>query len=467
MRINWLGTGLFAFVAVSLGIALLPGCDGNGSGRPPERSDPNLAGEGAEPRLEWAPPVEIAVGEAYQGPWRMNESDFRYVDAPTVARSNAGLVAVAWVDQAERDVFVQLFGQDGDARLEAPVNVSRSPRVFSWLPRVVIGAGEHPDIHVLWQEIVFSGGSHGGETFFARSTDGGRSFTAPLNLSNTPAGAGKGRLSPERWDNGSLDLIRTPDGDLVAAWTEYEGALRVSRSTDGGVSFGAPVLVAGHPPDLPARGPSLAMAPDGALHLAWDVGEDPRANIRIARSDDGGRSFGEPHVVLPSGGHADAPKVAVDAYGTVHLVFAESAAGPFRRSHLRYARSPAGRYAFEETRQLAELTTRGRDGAGFPHLALDGDGNPYLVWEVFPPEGRNPEGLAISLSRDGGRSFDAPSLVPGTREPGLGFNGSLQGLLMRKLAVDSAGGIAVVNSTFQPGERSRVRLMFGRAAGEG
>lgn len=55
-------------------------------------------------------------------------------------------------------------------------------------------------------------------------------------------------------------------------------------------------------------------------------------------------------------------------------------------------------------------------------------------------------------------------MVSGTADPELGFSGSLQGLLMRKLAVNRAGAIAVVNSTFQPNDVSRVRLILGRVA---
>jgi hypothetical protein len=36
-------------------------------------------------------------------------------------------------------------------------------------------------------------------------------------------------------------------------------------------------------------------------------------------------------------------------------------------------------------------------------------------------------------------------------------------LLMRKLAVNEAGAIAVVNSTFRANETSRIRLFRGRA----
>ena len=56
-------------------------------------------------------------------------------------------------------------------------------------------------------------------------------------------------------------------------------------------------------------------------------------------------------------------------------------------------------------------------------------------------------------------------MVPGSADPALGVNGSQQGLLMRKLAVNAAGAIAIVNSTFRMNDRSRVWLLRGEAAG--
>src|ERR671939_82717 len=93
---------------------------------------------------------------------------------------------------------VELAGGRGE-----PVNVSRSPHTFSWLPRIAVSSADPRRVLVLWQEIIFSGGSHGGDILLARSEDGGRSFAPPLNLSNSRAGDGKGRLTRERWHNRS------------------------------------------------------------------------------------------------------------------------------------------------------------------------------------------------------------------------------------------------------------------------
>ena len=420
-------------------------------------------GETGSLQVTWEKRIEVAAGGGYRGPWRMNASDFYFVDDPTVAIDQQGAVALAWVDQSRQDIFFQSFGPDGSKRLEKPVNVSRSLGVFSWLPRLVVGADDGRAVYVLWQEIVFSGGSHGGEIFFARSTDGGRAFDKPVNLSNSIPGDGKGRLTRRHWDNGSLDLALGPKGTLYAAWTEYEGRLWFSRSTDNGATFTDPLHVNPGADQLPARGPSLAVGAGGRVYLAWTVGEDAAADIRITESVDDGGSFGASRVVLASDGHADAPKIAVDGTGTVHLVYGESAPGSDRRYHVKYARSNKGPRGFEASREISGPLAPGVESASFPALSLDSDGTIFVLWELFPRPRYSPQGLGYTHSADGGRTFAPPSVVPGSRDAALGVNGSQQGLLMRKLAINGAGAIAVVNSTFKRNQESRVWLHRGRA----
>jgi hypothetical protein len=411
------------------------------------------AGHAAEPPA-WRGSTEVAAGRAERGPWRMNESRFLYVDDPSVAIDERGGVSVVWVDQARKDVLFQRFSAAG-APLGAPANVSRSPKVFSWLPRVALAPGEPQKVYVLWQEIIFSGGSHGGDILFARSEDGGRSFSAPRNLSNSLAGDGKGRISRDIWHNGSLDLAVGAGGALYAAWTEYEGVLWFSRSVDGGARFSPPRRIAGGGAEKPARAPALAPGQGGELYLAWTVGEERSADIRATRSADGGSSFEATRIVAPSPGYSDAPRLAVDAHGTVHLVYAEAAGGPFTPARIRYTRSLDGARSFAPPREISA------PGAGFPALSVDDRANLCVVWELFPDPHGYPRGLAVAVSRDAGRSFGAPTPVPDSVDPAGGWNGSNQGFLMRKLAMNRSGALAIVNSSLKPGERSRVWLTLG------
>ncbi len=417
----------------------------------------------AQPAVLWQGSTEIAAGRGEKGPWRQNDSRYDYVDDPAVAMDDRGRTAVAWVEQARKDVLFQRFAADGTTRIGKPVNVSRSPATFSWLPRVAIAPDAQQHIFILWQEIIFSGASHGGEMFFARSEDGGASFSEPLNISNNVGGDGKGRINKDVWHNGSYDLVAGPDGVLYAAWTEYDGPLWFSRSTDGGKSFSRPQKVAGGGDAMPARGASLAAGKRRELYLAWTTGEDESADIHVAKSIDGGETFGGPVVAFKSKGYSDAPKLAVGGTGTVHLVFAESAGGPFERYHIRYARSLDGARSFEQPRDISSVAGK---GAAFPSLGIDTSGNVYVTWEIFSDRASRPRGLGMTVSLDGGRSFGAPQEVPGSTAPDGGGNGSYQGLLMKKLAVGDSGAVMVVNSSMQENVRSRVWLMRGRLGKE-
>ncbi|HSV34088.1 MAG TPA: sialidase family protein [Ramlibacter sp.] len=414
---------------------------------------------GPAPALQWQGSVEVARGRGLRGPWQQNESRYDFVDDPSVALDDAGEAAIAWVDQARKAVLFQRYSAEGKPLLAQPVDVSRQPRTFSWLPRVALAPGLPRRVWVLWQEIIFSGGSHGGEMFMARSQDGGKSFAAPVNLSRSVGGDGKGRVNREVWHNGSHDLVAGPGGVAYAAWTEYEGPLWLSRSVEGGAAFSRPVRIAGE--QAPARAPSLAVGADAALYLAWTLGDDDAADIHVARSMDGGQSFAAPVRVAASPGYSDAPRIAVDAQGVLHLVYAESSAGPFGSYRVFYTRSRDGGLGFEAPQAISDRLPPGFTSAAFPELALDARGRVFVLFELFRTPREPSLGLALAISGDRGRSFSPAVMVPGSVDPGGGFNGSSQGLLMRKLAVNASSHVAIVNSSLKQGSHSRVWLLRG------
>ena len=404
--------------------------------------------------------MEVARGPGERGVWQQNESRYSFVDDPTVAWSRQGELAVAWVDQRRKAVLLQRYSADGNALLGSPVDVSQQPETFSWLPRLAWAPDDAGRLYVLWQEIIFSGGSHGGEILFAVSQDGGRSFAPPVNLSQSRAGDGKGRINRDTWHNGSLDIAAAPDGHVIAAWTEYDGRLWVARSGNGGRNFSKPVRVAGEPPAPPARAPALAIGADRAVVLAWTTGDDDAADIWIARSSDGGASFLAPRPAAVTAGYSDAPKLAFDASGALHLVHAESRGGPFEPSSIRHLRSVDSGRSFGPASEISRPLPTGYAGAGFPSLGIDARGRVVVMWELLRESTLSPYGLAVAVSEDGTK-FGAARLIPGSADPGGGINGSTQGLLMRKLAVRADGEVAVVNSAVKIGSYSWVRLLRG------
>jgi hypothetical protein len=411
--------------------------------------------------ITWEQPVELARGKGVRGPWQQNDSRYDFVDDPAVVLQPDGAALTAWVDQARKSVFVQRRALDGRA-MGAPAELTGPPGMFSWIPRLAVAPDAPGSAFLLWQEIIFSGGSHGGDMLLARSGDGARTFGAPLNISSSVGGDGKGRITPEYWHNGSYDLLAAAGGAVFAAWTEYDGPLWITQSSDSGRSFAQALMVAGGPGDKPARAPALALTRDGALLLAWTQGDNPSAAIHLARRPRDARAFGAPLRIATGTGYADGPRLAVDGRGTVHLAWAESEGGPFRRQRVLYARSVDGGQSFEAPRAIVAGLPAPYVSAGFPSLGVDPAGRVVVLAELYESVRERPRALGITVSRDGGGTFSAPELVPGSRDPGGGFNGSSQGLLIPKLALDASGRIAVVNSALREGSHSRVWLMRGR-----
>lgn len=402
--------------------------------------------------LQWRPRVEVASGPAHRGPWRMNRSNWRFVDDPTVDIGPDGSILVGWVNHVTMDVHLQRWTSNLEPSFPKPVNVSTNPDTFSWLPKVRVHPTKPDHVYLLWQEIIFSGGSHGGEILFARSTDGGRHFSEPLNLSQSTAGDGKGQLTPKKWHNGSLDLVIGPQGTIYTTWTEYEGKLWFRRSTDGGKSFSDPIHVTGTD-QQPARGPSLAVHGD-TVYLAWTVGRTDDANIHLTRLSQGGQQPGPIRVAHDRPGHADAPKIEVTDNGNLHLVYGESPSGVFGQYHVRYAHSRNGITNFGPTKQLSEDSWIS-GGSHFPSLAVDKE-DITVTWHRFSSFQNRPNGLSITRSTNGGRDFSTPVAIPNSSVEN-GFNGSQQGLLREKLAIHDQT-IAVVNSDYIPSRESSIWL---------
>ncbi len=144
----------------------------------------------------------------------------------------------------------------------------------------------------------------GTEMAVARSSDAGRSWTSTFFNFNSGSGRFNDKPyiavdtnhgSPFRdtvyaaWDNASLNAGQSSANDVIL----------VSRSTDGGRTFSAPVVASGTGSGPRAViGADPFVAPDGTLHVAW---HDITGNqIVEASSADGGQSFGPSHTISPT-----------------------------------------------------------------------------------------------------------------------------------------------------------------------
>jgi BNR repeat-like domain len=202
-------------------------------------------------------------------------------------------------------------------------------------------------------------------TFLARSTDDGRTWSAPSRVN-------AGESCPC-----CRTALASPGGDTVyVAWRQVfpgpAGTVRdvvVARSSDGGATWAAPVRV--HADNwvfdgCPHAGPSLQVDAAGCVHVAWWTGRQGAAGVYYARSDDGARSFRAP-VALGVAEYAQPSHVQL-ALGADGLVAAAWDDGTLRvpRVVLRVSRNGGATFGDAQA-----VSADGRAGT-FPVLAVNG-----------------------------------------------------------------------------------------------
>ena len=155
-------------------------------------------------------------------------------------------------------------------------------------------------------------------------------------------------------------LALAPDGAPHLAWIRRDGADESVRTAviDGADAAGVRV----DPPERPVAGghqpPGLAIGADARVHVSWssprrDAGGSPFASdLVLATSEDRGRHFGPPlRVNEDRPGSRGFESIAVDAEGAVLAAWIESGAGPGAATRaVRIANGAAGEVALLGTR---------------------------------------------------------------------------------------------------------------------
>lgn len=274
------------------------------------------------------------------------------------------------------------------------------------------------------------------------------------------------RISPEGADAAEPAVAAGSDGAVYVAWVEHRGKdadVFVARVNGEGQPEGSPVRVnpmAGEARAWHGDSPTLAVAPDGALHVGW-TGRVESAGMRadslyLTTSRDGGRSFEAPVKVNddPQPGVHGMHSLAVSRDGRVHVAWLDErnvapppAEGPAGGKHghkesnceVFHASSVDGGRTFSPNRRLASEVCP----CCKTSLAAAPDGRVYVSWrQVLPGDFRH---IAVASSADGGQTFTEPSVVSDDRWmiAGCPVSGAA-------LAVGSGGVLRVL--WYTPGE---------------
>ena len=95
-----------------------------------------------------------------------------------------------WVsgDEDNTDVYLKISSDKG-LSFDKTIDLSNNPASLSYEPQITT-VGEN--VYVVWEDD--EGNSGNTDIYFVRSSDGGKSFTSKINLSNDPSGSGSPQL---------------------------------------------------------------------------------------------------------------------------------------------------------------------------------------------------------------------------------------------------------------------------------
>ena len=173
------------------------------------------------------------------------------------------------------------------------------------------------------------------DIFFTQSIDGGTTWSTAKNISHAPGISDNPAIALEK--NGAIDVVWS---DTTSGATSPD--IYFARSSDGGKTWTDPKDISNTPGESIEA--VIATAPDDSIHVAWSDSSKGQANkdIYYSCSSDGGKSWSK-DPLLPatdisnSNGASSFPTIAVDADGCVHVAWVDNTSGE-KRPDIYYAR---------------------------------------------------------------------------------------------------------------------------------
>jgi hypothetical protein len=327
-------------------------------------------------------------------------------------------------------------------------------------PMVSVNQSSRSNVVGIWQEDRWtSGGAR--NLVLGTSFDGGRTWAnIPLPGVSILASGEFQRVTDPWVDFGPSNRVYA--FSLGFDDTGPDNGLFVSTSTDGGLTWGAPVPVI-IDRDFKFFNDKNAMAVDdwassphrGNVYVAWDrLIEDPLGQpfvgtftgpAMFSRSTDGGASFLTPQVVFATGTNkqtiGNVPVVFPNGDVAVLGTYFENASLGKNSQQLWMTLSKDGGQTFSAPRLVMEMQSLPvpglRTGDTVPMFAVAPDGTLYATWQDIRFSNGKRTDVLVTSSRDEGRSWSTPIRANDTLA-------GAQDAFTPAVAVDSRGRVGIL-----------------------
>jgi len=233
------------------------------------------------------------------------------------------------------------------------------------------------------------------DIYFAKSLDGGLSWTTPNTKVNAePSSANQ--FVPSI----ATDLL----GNVYVAWVDERGGgqdIFVGKSSDGGATWTERNVIV-EPANFGQHAPSIAVDGSGNVYVAWQDGRNGNLDIYFARSVDGGMSWSNPNIQITTNSEVQFfPASAADAAGSVYIIWRDQRNGDL---DIYLAKSPDGGTTWMDP-QVRVNSDTGSSPQFDASITLDAGGIVHAAWTDL----RNGSFDTYSASSfDGGQTWTTP-----------------------------------------------------------
>ncbi len=294
---------------------------------------------------------------------------------PRLARDSEDHLYVLFTAKVPAGIFCSKY----DSELTLLIDTARVSPAFQythWAPHLTVDGQNR--LHAIWHEGNHKAGEQA-EVYYARSIDGGQSWSAPLMLSTDD---GRHSAFPRA-------QFEAAQGDQLAiAWRDSIGEgdwdILMARSDDGGQSWSAPQTLVASPHN--DSDPDLVIDPTGRWHLFFHryPKNDPffGAAVWYGHSDDGGQSWSPTNWYRLSEQGKRSHLLEGNRYDLVHdrlwCTWKDERDGPASPDIMCSWSDDGG-----QTWAPPEFASdEGDEAVGFKAMSLFPDGRPALNYEV-------------------------------------------------------------------------------------